>query len=182
MNEININTAEFLLAARKGAYVKRLHTERVVGGEQTIGHHSFGVGMLVIAITGGDLDVSLLKAALFHDLPEYKTGDTPAPVKWESELIATGIKELEDRFIHAHSLRVVLTDQEAWVLKYADTLELIFFCLEQFEMGNWSLYNVYHRAFEAFDSYPILTRQDWLDNARTLRKTALLTYQSLTTR
>jgi 5'-deoxynucleotidase YfbR-like HD superfamily hydrolase len=125
---------------RTAADVRRYHTARVIG-EQTVGHHSFNVAMLVRLITEDAASAELLRAALNHDIPEAVTGDIPAPVKWKSEKISEGLFELEQEFIVKHGgfFQDQLTEDERRVLTVADTLELVLFCEDQARLGNQHL-------------------------------------------
>lgn len=120
---------------RRAHAVKRYHTEHTIGS-QTIADHSYGVAMLTLHMTHGQASGNLLRAALYHDLAEQHTGDTPAPAKWASNDLAQALGSMEDDFEKKHGIHVELTDMEKIILKWADSLELMFYCLEQRKLGN----------------------------------------------
>ena len=123
---------------RAAAHVKRYHTIQTIGN-QSVAEHSFHVAMLCLEIcklNNVDCPAELLKAALFHDLPEYKTGDVPATAKWGSPGLKTLLDSLEDDVISEYGLEVYLTIEEATILKYADILELVMYCVDQMNLGN----------------------------------------------
>lgn len=148
---------------RRGAVVARYHTQPLIR-PQSVGEHSANVALLLTLMLGpaegrdgmtlllSEVRISrLMKAALFHDLPESKTGDIPAPVKRE------GGQELR-RLIHAIEARtvgeaglepVMLTEQDRRLLKLADCLEGMLYTAEELQRGNSALREVYWN----FDAY-----------------------------
>jgi 5'-deoxynucleotidase YfbR-like HD superfamily hydrolase len=123
---------------RASAHVKRYHTVPTIG-QQTVAEHSFHVAMLCLEIqkiNNKECSAELLKAALFHDLPEHKTGDVPATAKWGSPGLKTLLDSLEDDVITEYGLEVALTIEETLILKYADSLELVMYCIDQMNLGN----------------------------------------------
>ena len=127
---------QFVQLARRAHAVKRYHTEHTIG-HQTIADHSYGVAMLVLYLTDGSASANLIKAALYHDLPEQHTGDTPAPAKWDSPALSDALGAMEDRWAQENGFSVPnLSESDRVVLKWADSLELMFYCLEQRRMGN----------------------------------------------
>ena len=159
---------------RSAADIRRYHTSRVIG-EQTIGHHSFNVAMLVRVITGDEASKDLIKAALDHDIPELATGDIPAPTKWLSPKIAEALYELDARFHSDHGNFFTeahhLTEDEARVLAIADMLELVLFCIEQREMGNLHLFSVELNGRKSLGKKPRPSNPDWNRNISTLWST-----------
>jgi len=121
-----------------GGHVKRFHTVKTVG-TQTVAEHSFGVAMLVTAMEQGKPSCKLLKAALFHDIAELVTGDTPAPTKWQHPNLKAGLDVAErifnEEFCLHHDLDG-LYDWEQLVLKWADMLEFLYYVLDQLRYGN----------------------------------------------
>lgn len=127
-----------LTIPRESAHVKRYHTIQTIG-QQSVAEHSFHVAMVCIEIqrrNGVQCSAELLKAALFHDLPEHKTGDVPATAKWGSPPLKALMDELEEDIIEEYGLQVELTHEEKIILKYADSLELVLYCLDQMRLGN----------------------------------------------
>lgn len=119
---------------RAGSHVTRFHTVRTIR-QQTVGEHSHGVALLVIAVYP-EASANLLKAALCHDLAEAFTGDTPATAKWASPQLTEALEALERQFIRDYGLHHELSELEAKVLKWADMAELVLYGMEEYLMGN----------------------------------------------
>lgn len=104
--------------------VKRWHT--CIGLEQTNADHSHGV-IMVIALLHPNPSANLLKAAAFHDMGEYKSGDMPSTAK-RDPVIADRIRELEAEGRHEIGIPdVPLTDEERHWLAFADAYEAFMF-------------------------------------------------------
>jgi len=131
----------------KGAAVKRFHTCPTIGNE-TVGEHSFSVAMLCLALTDGKASANLLKAALFHDLAEQVTGDTPATSKWANPLLKVTLQAMEEMFEESHGLTVDLPIRDKVVLKWADMLSLLIYCKCQRDLGNKNMNIVFSRGVE----------------------------------
>jgi 5'-deoxynucleotidase YfbR-like HD superfamily hydrolase len=102
--------------------------------EQNLAAHSFGVAMLVQQVFP-ECRKELLLAVLHHDLPEYVTGDIPAPVKRASPAISVALEDLERGTAPLYQ-DFNLLPSEASVLKWADLMELVLWCLEEVMLGN----------------------------------------------
>lgn len=113
--------------------VKRYHTEDIEC--QGVGAHSWGVAQICRAIYPG-LSKELLCAALDHDLAEKRTGDTPYPTKVEFPIVREALAAAEDEIHEQYEINTVLRRYENNILKAADGLELMFYCLHQMRMGN----------------------------------------------
>lgn len=134
--------------ARAGGAVSRFHTERV--RHQTVAEHTFGVLHMIMVITGGRVSVDLIKAALYHDVVEMYTGDTPAPVKWECPLVEQSLKNAESAFhVVFPEFKCAISEQEHLILKWADRLELAFTCIEQERVGNQYAAGIRERVLAA---------------------------------
>jgi 5'-deoxynucleotidase YfbR-like HD superfamily hydrolase len=105
--------------------------------------------MLCLNLTDGKASAELLKACLYHDLPETATGDIPAPVKWHSPVMRTELGRLEDIFINMHNLKCKLEPWEEHVLKFADGLELAYFCVDQRMLGNKYVAEMFKNIFNS---------------------------------
>lgn len=172
---------DFIDMTRRASYVERLHTVPTIGN-QNIGHHSFGVAMLCRDITNHEASAALIMAALDHDLPEVETGDIPAPVKWSSPVVSAGLTALENQFLldHAHAMDYELTDDEARVLKIADTLELALFCLDQLQLGNQRVVPVLARCIGAMIGLPHPSNAKWSATIEVLMEKVFKFYDSFT--
>jgi 5'-deoxynucleotidase YfbR-like HD superfamily hydrolase len=122
---------------RDAGGVKRYHTQRTIR-TQTVAEHSFGVCMLIRQVQP-DCSRTLLFAALHHDLPELMTGDIPAPAKRAHPQMDTYLEEFEASLHPLYFNTAFLTAEEAALLKWADTMELVLWCLEEWRMGNHSV-------------------------------------------
>lgn len=124
--------------------VSRYHTIGV--NMQTVGHHSWGVAMLISKLHPNP-SVNLLKAALWHDMAERVTGDLPAPVKWNNPQIAKALEELEAQYMVQNGLTCPLTLEEVQWLKFCDMLECYFYA----EQAGPSFKEVYLNAKKALE-------------------------------
>lgn len=135
---------------REAASVKRCHVVRTIG-EQTIAEHSYFVAMLCWRLCDLEPSADLLKAALFHDLAEVVTGDIPATMKWASPEMRDLVKGEEYKFDRVNKLEVCLTPKEELVLKWADGLELAWYCVDQLMLGNRNVEQMYKNITGALE-------------------------------
>src|SRR6266705_5974190 len=75
--------------------VRRFHTVPCAGEPQTVGQHSCGVALIVLACHPLP-SAQLLQACLTHDLNESVLGDLPAPTKWRSAVLNKEWEKLEE--------------------------------------------------------------------------------------
>ena len=73
---MNLTALKFMWS---GGETRRYHGFRMLQ-EDTVGHHSFNVACIIMAIRP-DASATLLRAALKHDIAEHIVGDMPAPAK-----------------------------------------------------------------------------------------------------
>lgn len=107
------------------ANTRRWHTKPDF--EQNVAQHSFGVA-LIIATQHPNPSPELLKAALFHDLHEKKSGDMPYEVKNLSPNIRQMEELLQQNFWDELPIKFPkLKKEELLWLEYADMLEVMFF-------------------------------------------------------
>jgi 5'-deoxynucleotidase YfbR-like HD superfamily hydrolase len=125
---------------RDAGAVKRYHVKRT-HRTQTIAEHTFGMLMLVKQVTEGlgeyglQSRATLYEAILHHDLPELMTGDVPAPIKRVHPELGPLMDSIEQDLYPLYR-DYTLTQEEAALLKWADRMELVLWCLEEFKMGN----------------------------------------------
>jgi 5'-deoxynucleotidase YfbR-like HD superfamily hydrolase len=124
-----------VMELRKGANVRRYHTERIIG-EQTVGHHSHGVAMLLVQYFPHMCRPNVIIACLTHDLAEGYVGDIPAPAKWDNPELGELLDKIEAKRINDLGLRSQLSDSELEAVKVCDYLESLLFAHEQLCMGN----------------------------------------------
>lgn len=136
---------------RDAGAVKRFHTVRTIGN-QTVAEHSFNVAMILLKITQPSAE--LLKAALYHDLPEIFTGDIPATTKWRHSSLAHPLSVIEENLIQENQWGIILTDEEKLLLKYADMLELVLYCAEQMLLGNSHVQPIFARGLNYLAELP----------------------------
>jgi len=130
---------------RNAGYVRRYHTVQTIG-HQTVAEHSFNVAMILLDLTNGKAHADLLKAALYHDLPEVFTGDIPATAKWASPSLVQSLKLLEDVFDSDYNLVVNLSEDDKKLLKFADMAELVMYSLDQLRLGNRNMISIAERG------------------------------------
>lgn len=115
----------------------------------TIAH---ALGVIRVREFGGDIDVyRLATVALYHDCSEVITGDMPSPIKYHSQALKSAYKAIEanaeqelvallPQSLQADFARVMCHDQldeeEAQLIKAADTLSAYLKCQAELAAGN----------------------------------------------
>lgn len=145
-----------------GGETRRYHGFRMLM-EDTVGHHSYNLACIIMKVRP-DARVELLRAALKHDMAEHIVGDMPAPSKrampnYESTFPkdcktfreAFGEYEAATAAQYGVQLDEDLTPEEAWVLKYADSLDGMRFCISEMLLGNRTPRLI--RCYETFARY-----------------------------
>jgi 5'-deoxynucleotidase YfbR-like HD superfamily hydrolase len=138
---------------RNFAATIRAHTKRVLK-PQTVAEHSYHVAMLCWKLCDREPSAELLKAALFHDLAESYTGDVPANVKWASPTIKAELERLEGEFEKEHHLYLPLRPEDEKILKWADALELMWYCVDEMNLGNRFVDDMYSNINNHMDTLP----------------------------
>lgn len=161
------------LRIRQGGSVKRFHTWPTIG-EQTVAAHTWGVLALILAFEPKP-SVALLRRAVFHDLAEYETGDIPSSAKWGSRILKDACDRLEEvvNTNNGFPTDEELSPYEIDVLKAADLFEMLWFCYEQYMLGNRGLRVVYVRVLEA------IAKRQWDPPLRTKLEEMLTELESL---
>ena len=137
-----------------GSQVRRFHTVPTVQ-VNTVGHHSHGVAMLAWGITQGQASAALLMAALTHDLGEQVIGDIPSPTKRALGPIGMeAINEMEDRTLRSAGYAFPLTAVENNILKLADCLDGMLFCIGERILGNRNIEVVFIRFASYINQLP----------------------------
>lgn len=119
----------------QGGNVKRYHTFPTLK-EQTNAAHSWGVAVLVALLFESHCTAELLKAALWHDVAEIRTGDIPRPVKNASPEVARVVKKLEYKTLEQFNLVVDLSPDEERILQVCDKIESLIFLVHEWNLGN----------------------------------------------
>ena len=145
---MNRDILQAVLHQRDAAAVKRFHVKRTLR-QQTVGEHTFGVLMLLRMVlpggANGDDLILFMVATMHHDLPELVTGDIPAPVKRRAPALAAELDKLE-RTAEDLYVDIRLDPAEKTMLKWADTMELVLWCMEERDLGNRNLDRTVSRA------------------------------------
>jgi len=130
---------------RNGNSVKRWHTRRMLTTD-TVGEHTANV-LIILLMIHPNPSKSLIYATLLHDTAEQWTGDVPATAKWQSPQLKGACDELETQMLADNYLTIpYLTDEEALTLKWADMLDLLYRCLDEIELGNSTMREVFDRG------------------------------------
>lgn len=142
---------QIIKTVRAGNQVKRWHTRRMIQDE-TVGEHTANVLALVFALSSDSTpSTALISATLLHDTAEQWTGDIPATAKWSSKALKEAADELEDDKMRENYLTPMIdeiTDKEYIILKWADMLDLCYFCLNEMQMGNMQAAEIYQNGVE----------------------------------
>ena len=118
---------------RRGMKVKRFHTEQLLT-EDTVGHHSANVAALILWLyRPARPTVTLLEAAILHDVAEGSVGDSPAQAKWRHKPLHEALHYLENVAWQDHNElpphHVISSDEEI-VLRFADSMDCAIKCAE----------------------------------------------------
>lgn len=125
---------------RRAFLVRRYHqyfTQEV----DTVGKHSAGVAVFVHLINP-NASKELIMACLTHDMGEVILGDIPAPTKRAlSSSAKMEIDRVEESALSSMGFHFVsaLTEEEAKLMKVADCLDGLSFCIEERRRGNLSI-------------------------------------------
>jgi len=125
-----------------GSAVKRFHTIPTIN-EETVGQHSFGVAMVVLAITEQKASTTLLRAALFHDMAEGITGDTPFTSKAAFPMVKYALAAVEEDWEKQNGFHIELDERDRNTLKWADMIQLLLYCKMQRDLGNRNMDRVF---------------------------------------
>lgn len=81
---------------------------------------------------------------------EYLSGDIPAPAKWLLPGLKEGADFLQKHFEEVYDCPYELDEvEEDWV-KMADCLELLFFCFEEYKLGNRKMRLLFDKVCEVW--------------------------------
>jgi 5'-deoxynucleotidase YfbR-like HD superfamily hydrolase len=133
-----------------GGRVKRYHAKTTLH-EETVAAHSYVVAWLVTLASDYKPSANLLLAALQHDIPEAELGDMPGPTKRKLGLGAKFVEEEAKIFkaVGMPDFYGTLTEDEAVLLKLADSLSGWLTCVYEESLGNKTL----RRTRENYRSY-----------------------------
>lgn len=126
-----------LRIVREAGHVERAHNVPH-HGSYSVGKHSYDVVSILLLLHPSPSN-QLIRAALWHDMPERFLGDLPAPAKWYNPKLNKQYQDAEqsvlDRF-GEHDLMSRLTLEETDWLHAADRLELLMWADDQLALGN----------------------------------------------
>lgn len=144
-----VTTNERLTFIFRGGKTKRYHTEDTMT-EQTVADHSFGVAMLV-ELMAPECRKELILAALTHDLAEHLVGDISAPVKRANPEIKLVLDHMESTRLNrvGFNYEEKLTKEEHYILKAADYIDGMMFCVRERRMGSRAVDHIY-KNFESY--------------------------------
>jgi len=135
-----------LLDILSGGEVKRYHTMKTIG-EQTVANHSWGVAVILNWLKPDISKAALLKA-LSHDVAEKRTGDMPAPTKWNNKDLAYELHVVEKEIEKELGVDYELTEEEQEYFKQSDLFELLLYCVNQRSLGNTNVNVVFSNGVE----------------------------------
>jgi 5'-deoxynucleotidase YfbR-like HD superfamily hydrolase len=95
---------------------------------QTLGHHQWGVAVLLLALFPDEANLALVWEALHHDAGEMGSADVSYPAKRKHKALATAVADAEgeERF-QMGVPEAVLTERETAMLNLCDRLESLLF-------------------------------------------------------
>jgi 5'-deoxynucleotidase YfbR-like HD superfamily hydrolase len=135
-----------LIDILSGGEVKRYHTMKTIG-EQTVANHSWGVAVILNWLKPDISKVALLKA-LSHDVAEKRTGDMPAPTKWNNKDLACELRRVEKEIEEELGVDYDLDAEEQEYFKQSDLFELLLYCVNQRSLGNTNVNVVFSNGVE----------------------------------
>lgn len=118
----------------EGANVNRYHTRPGIRNN-TVGHHSHGVVMLIWLVSNGMASAKVLMAGGSHDLAEQVTSDVSSPAK-RMLGIREKLQQTENRVLEYFGLKFELTPEEANWLALADLFNQIMYYCDEAALGN----------------------------------------------
>jgi len=127
--------------ARLAGQVIRYHTWPHLR-QQSVGEHSWQVARIIMSISTERYWAKLLPHAITHDIGEIGTGDVPYPVKKNNPELSAMFHALEQETMNEIENKwqlytgTALTDQERWVFKLAEFIEMWEWGLEETLRGN----------------------------------------------
>lgn len=130
------------------ARTSRFHTtvDYTNSPKQNLAEHSWGVAMIVLELHRRmyiSPSVSVIQAALEHDLAEAWTGDMAANAKWRYPKLARMLREAEVAVNNEIGItQTGLTEIEELILEWADKMELFIYAWKRHQAGMWGAQSV----------------------------------------
>jgi 5'-deoxynucleotidase YfbR-like HD superfamily hydrolase len=125
-----------VFALRASGKVKRWHTVSVIG-EQTVDQHCAQCVSLLLLLHP-DPSIDLIKAVLWHDSSEQRTGDMPAPIKRSHPDLRAAYHAAEMDVCQAQVSDAFarLSDEDKRWVRTVDILEMALWAADQYMLGN----------------------------------------------
>lgn len=144
-DEVRSDEVEWLNSFRLGMEVKRCHSQPVIR-EYTNGHHTTNAIAIARCLChlNGLIHYHATDHLLVHDAPECFVGDIPANFK---KTLGSTIHNSEERWMNTNLPKYMydlsFSVREACLIKMSDMLELMWWCVEEKEMGNGRIEGMY---------------------------------------
>jgi 5'-deoxynucleotidase YfbR-like HD superfamily hydrolase len=119
--------------------------------EETIAHHSANVAYICFILG----EENFLYGALVHDTPEVYTGDIPYPFKHQNPALKQFLDAAEEGFLRHNEMYLEIPEEVQQVIKAADMLDLVFKCVDEMQMGNSHVYEMYKTGLAALAVLPL---------------------------
>lgn len=95
---------------------------------QTLGHHQWGVAVLLLRLFGDEVNLAVVWEALHHDTGEMGSCDASYPAKQRHPAMAAAIRDAEAlERIEMGVCEAALTEREKAMVKLCDRLESLLF-------------------------------------------------------
>jgi 5'-deoxynucleotidase YfbR-like HD superfamily hydrolase len=135
---------------RVAARVIRCHTTPTIH-LQSVGEHTFGALNILYTIHHCP-SYQLIRALLWHDVPEAITGDIPGPAK--TPALKSVLSDIEDQIEKDYELYPGdLTPMERQLLLYCDLMDLAMFSAEEADIGNIAAAVLMRRALAVIERH-----------------------------
>lgn len=166
--------SQFILN-RRLAQIKRYHATPLHQNE-TVAEHSFYVAIIARALCGlleqkgvkiNTLEV--VEKALIHDAEEMFSGDIIQPFKYANESLRNLIGKLNVKFVDAafeglsdnlaNHFKILWSEYhkekkpEDKIVKIADKLSLVAYCIEQIRLGNTYMVEILQNGMKSLTEY-----------------------------
>lgn len=83
---------------------------------------------------------------MYHDVAEHVTGDISAVTKWRFPDLSAAVSGIEEQVEKELGIDVALTKEEQSMLKFADMVDLVLCCTQEYSLGNTTAKAVVRRG------------------------------------
>lgn len=130
-------SALLVQALMEASHVQRCHAMPTLT-DAGLAKHQWGVASLALALCP-EPSLSLIRACMWHDVPERWSGDIPGPARREFEELQTG-ENLVTWSVWHHlghpAPEDSLSEEEKWWLRFCDMADFYLFSCHEVRMGN----------------------------------------------